>query len=196
MNIPQESAPLVSQPARNPVVSGSSITGRKVKGERARAVLYLAPALLFMALAVAAVLAAEARKPGETDSPANPPLAARVQSLNRVAEDKSTWGSLRWLMNAKLEPGSPLTLGVVELNVGQSNPLHVHSNSDEVIYVLSGRCEQRVGKETVILKAGDALRVPAGVPHQAKVLGHESLRSVVVYNTGERQFTVVTEEPK
>ena len=62
---------------------------------------------------------------------------------------------------------------------------------DALSSVLSGRCEQRVGKETVILKAGDALRAPAGVPHQAKVLGNEPFRSIVAYNTGERTFTVV-----
>ena len=183
-----------SKPPRNPAVSDASPARRTIEAARGRALLSLAPVLLIMALAVAAVLAAEPGKSGGTGSPTKQPLAARVHSLDQVAEDKSPWGSLRWLMNAKLEPGSGLTLGVVDLNVGQSNPLHIHSNSDEVIYVLSGRCEQRVGKETVILKAGDALRVPAGVPHQAKVLGNEPLRSVVVYNTGERQFTVVAEE--
>ena len=183
-----------SEPPRNPTQSDASPVRRTIEAARGRVVLYLALALLITISAVAAMFAAEPGKSGGSGSPANQPLAARVHSLDQVAEDKSPWGSLRWLMNAKLEPGSGLTLGVVDLNVGQSNPLHVHSNSDEVIYVLSGRCEQRVGKETVILKAGDALRVPAGVPHQAKVLGNEPLRSVVVYNAGERQFTVVTEE--
>jgi len=122
------------------------------------------------------------------------PLAARVQSFDKVAEEKAAWGSLRWLINAKLDPPSSLTLGDVTIKPGQSNPPHVHANADEVIYVLSGSCEQRVGKEAVILKAGDALRIPAGAPHVAKALGHQPLRAVVVYNTGERQFTPVTEK--
>jgi quercetin dioxygenase-like cupin family protein len=121
------------------------------------------------------------------------PLADRVQNYDRVNEEKSSWGSLRWLMNSKLDPGSGITLGVVELFAGESNPLHVHSNSDEVIYMLSGMGEHRVGRQTVILKAGDTLRIPAGTPHTAKALGKEPMRSVVVYNTGERQFTVVNE---
>ena len=90
------------------------------------------------------------------------PLASRVQSFDKVAEEKAAWGSLRWLINAKLDPPSSLTLGDVTINAGQSNPPHVHANADEVIYVLSGSCEQRVGRESVILKAGDALRIPAG----------------------------------
>jgi quercetin dioxygenase-like cupin family protein len=151
------------------------------------------PGLLITVLAVAGVLAVGQTNLNGPASLAIRPLAERVQRFDRVPADKSPWGSLHWLMNAKLDPGSGITLGVAELNVGQSNPLHVHTNSDEVIYVLSGSCEQRVGNETVILKPGDALRVPAGVPHQAKVLGNEPFRSVVAYNTGERQFTVVTE---
>jgi mannose-6-phosphate isomerase-like protein (cupin superfamily) len=144
--------------------------------------------LLASALALTAVFAAEQAQPG-----GSVPLAARVRSAEQVTADTSPWGTLRWLVNGKLDPGSGLTIGVTELNVGKSNPLHVHTNSDEVIYVLSGKCEQRVGKEIVILKAGDALRVPAGVAHQAKVLGNEPFRSIVAYNTGDRTFTVVTD---
>jgi quercetin dioxygenase-like cupin family protein len=143
---------------------------------------------LAFALALSAVLAADQAQPGGAV-----PLAARARRAEQVTADTSDWGTLRWLVNAKLDPGSGVTLGVTELNVGKTNPLHVHTNSDEVIYVLSGQCEQRVGKETVVLKAGDALHIPAGVPHQAKVLGNQPFRSVVAYNTGERQFTVVNE---
>jgi len=122
------------------------------------------------------------------------PLAARVQSFDKAAEEKSAWGSLRWLISAKLDPPSDITLGDVTINPGQSNPLHLHGNSDEVIYVLSGTCEHRVGKETVILKAGDALRIPPGVPHSARALGQQPMRAVVAYNTGQRQFTPVQEK--
>ncbi len=127
------------------------------------------------------------------DTPPARPLAARVQSYGRVAVERSSWGSLRWLMNAKLDPGAGLTLGVAEINPGRSNPRHVHANCEEVIYVLSGSCRQTVGKETVTLKAGDVLRIPAGVPHVATALGNEPMRSIVVYNSGQRQFTALDE---
>ena len=122
------------------------------------------------------------------------PLAARVQSFDKVTEEKAAWGSLRWLMSDKLDPPSGITLGDVTINPGQSNPPHLHGNSDEVIYVLSGSCEHRVGKETVILKPGDVLRIPPGVPHSARALGHQPMRAVVVYNTGQRQFTPVDQK--
>jgi len=147
-------------------------------------------------LATAIAFAAAVRA-GAGDKPStHKPLAECVQHLDKVVAETSPWGSLRWLMNAKLDANSPLTVGIAEINAGQSNPLHLHGNSDEVIYVLSGSCEQRVGDETVILKAGDTLRIPAGVPHQAKALGNEPLKSLVVYNTGNRQFTPVVEKAK
>jgi mannose-6-phosphate isomerase-like protein (cupin superfamily) len=155
-----------------------------IRGKLTCLLTLTAAALAFVAAGVEA-----GDKPG-----ARKPLADCVQHADKVAAEKSPWGTLRWLMNAKLDAGSPLTVGVAEINAGQSNPLHLHPNSDEVIYVLSGSCEQRVGDETVILKAGDTLRIPAGVPHQAKALGNEPLKSIVVYNTGNRQFTPVQEK--
>lgn len=146
--------------------------------------------LAVAALLAAAVLAGDEEKPAaEPPATAAAPAAPRVQSFDKVAEEKAAWGSLRWLMNAKLDPAAGITLGDVTINPGQSNPLHVHGNSEEVIYVLSGSCEHRVGKDTLLLKAGDALRIPAGVPHAAKALGKQPMRAVVVYNTGQRQFT-------
>lgn len=150
-----------------------------------------------LAMIVASLAIVAAVRVGAGDKPAaRKALAQCVQHADQVAADKSPWGTLRWLMNDKLEAGSPLTVGLVEINAGQSNPMHFHGNSDEVIYVLSGSCQQRVGDETVVLKAGDALRVRAGVPHQAKALGNEPLRSLVVYNSGDRQFTPVEEKAK
>ena len=144
------------------------------------------------ALLAAAVLAGDEKKPAaQPPAAAAAPAALRVQSFDKVVEEKTAWGTLRWLMNAKLDPAAGITLGEARTEPGQSNPLHMHANSEEVIYVLSGSCEHRIGKETVILKAGDALRIPPGVPHAAKALGKEPLRAIVVYNTGQRQFAEV-----
>jgi quercetin dioxygenase-like cupin family protein len=114
--------------------------------------------------------------------------AIAVQSFDRAPEEKTPWGSLRWLMTGKIDPQSNMTLGIAELNPGKSNPLHVHDNCEEVIYILSGSCEQRVGERTVVMKAGDTLHIPAGVPHTARALGNAPMRSVVAYNAGDRHF--------
>jgi quercetin dioxygenase-like cupin family protein len=122
-----------------------------------------------------------------SSSESGPPTTV-VQRFERAAEEKTAWGSLRWLMTGKIDPQSNMTLGIAELNPGKSNPVHIHDNCEEVIYILSGSCEQRVGGRTVIMKAGDTVHIPAGVPHLARALGNEPMRSVVAYNAGNRHF--------
>jgi quercetin dioxygenase-like cupin family protein len=86
-----------------------------------------------------------------------------------------------------------MTFGVVHVDAQQRNPLHLHSNCGEYLYVLSGSCEHRIGDTWVTLKAGDLVRIPAGVSHMARTL-EESMQAVIVYNSGTRDFTVVKEQ--
>lgn len=62
---------------------------------------------------------------------------------------------------------------------GATVPPHVHETSAEILYVLEGRAEMTVAGEKVVVEKGDAVRIPAGVEHSAKVTG--SLRAVQVY---------------
>jgi quercetin dioxygenase-like cupin family protein len=110
-----------------------------------------------------------------------------IQSLDKVRKEEYPWGWIRWLMSAKASPGAEMTFGMVEINAGHSNPAHVHPNCEEQIYILSGSCEQIVGKQSVTLKAGDAMRIPRGVPHKART-GKEPVRAIIVYSSGDRQF--------
>jgi len=120
-------------------------------------------------------------------------LKTMLQSFDKVEQQKHPWGWIRWLMNSKLDPNSKMTFGVVQVDAGQRNPLHMHPNCEEVLYILSGSCEHRIGEETVVLKPGDLLRIPTGVPHAAKVVGTEPLQAVIVYSSGDRQFVLVEE---
>jgi len=150
-----------------------------------------------MMLAVAVSVAFAATAPsGLAAEPAGPPavdaaaIAQVVQNFDKVEKQEFPWGWIRWLMNAELDPASNMTLGVVEISAGQQNPAHLHANCEEVLYVLSGSCEHRIGDQMVTLKRGDVLRIPAGVPHAARTLD-KPMRAIVVYNTGRRDFTVL-----
>jgi quercetin dioxygenase-like cupin family protein len=61
------------------------------------------------------------------------------------------------------------------------------------LHMLSGTCEHRVGDRWVTLKEGDTLRVPKGVPHQARTK-EQPFRAMVVYDTGKRQMVPVDEK--
>ena len=119
--------------------------------------------------------------------PMMPNINLVVQHLDRAEEVKYPWGTIRWLMSSKIDHGSAQTLGIVQINPGQHNQLHSHPNCEEILYVLSGEAEQVVGNKRVTTRAGDLIRVPIGVPHQAIVKGNEPFRAVISYSSGDRQ---------
>ena len=121
-----------------------------------------------------------------------PPL---VQSFDKAEEVKYPWGWIRWLMSSKIHPESEMTFGIVHVNANVENPAHVHPNCEEHLHVLSGSCEHRVGDKWFTLEKGDTIRIPTGVPHQARTL-KEPLLAVIVYSAGERQFEPVEKEKK
>jgi quercetin dioxygenase-like cupin family protein len=116
----------------------------------------------------------------------------RLQTYDKVQAETFPWGWIRWLMNGKIDPHAEMTLGLVYLEPDQTNPLHIHPNSAEYLHVLSGSCEHRVGRRWATLKPGDTLRIPKGVPHQART-HDQSCRSLIVYDTPARIMIPVTE---
>lgn len=168
--------------------------GNRIAGLPVRPFAGRGAALVVIAL-VCVVTSGSAPTPAK--KPAGPPkidaeaLKTLVQHVGQVEPVKFPWGWIRWLINCEVDPHSKMTFGIVQIHAGQTNPLHVHLNCDELIYVLSGSCEHRIGDRTVALKAGDLLRIPAGVAHAAETRAKTPLRAVIVYNSGRRQFAVV-----
>ena len=133
--------------------------------------------------------AAEAQVPSsEKEQP-----GITVQRLEKVEKQEFDWGWIRWMMSSKINPDAEMTFGVVEIKPRQRNPLHGHPNCEEILYVVSGSCEHRIGDRIDHLKAGDMIRIPAGVPHMARTLD-EPMRAIIVYSAGERGFELVQEE--
>ena len=118
---------------------------------------------------------------------ATPPL---VQAFDKAEEVKYSWGWIRWLMSSKIDPKAEMTFGIVDVKPHQKNPMHVHPNCAEYLHMLSGSCEHLMGDKWLTLKAGDTLRIPAGVRHGARTLD-QPMRAVIVYSSGDRQFEEV-----
>lgn len=75
--------------------------------------------------------------------------------------------------------GHQLGCSLIELLPGkQSWPRHYHLANEEAIYVLAGQGSLRLGEETLPLKAGDYVALPAGpgTAHQLFNEGPEPLR--------------------
>ena len=105
------------------------------------------------------------------------------------------WGELRWLVNGELTPGAEQTFGVVRILPGRNNPLHFHPNCEEILYVLAGTCRHSLGDETFTLSPGEAIRVPAGVVHNARCTSDEPLEAVISFSSPDRQTTEVETKP-
>jgi mannose-6-phosphate isomerase-like protein (cupin superfamily) len=112
---------------------------------------------------------------------------AAVQHFAETPEVKYPWGWIRWLMNGKIDPEASQTLGIVQINPGQRNPLHMHPNCEELLYVISGSAENIIGDKKVTIGPGDLVRIPKGVPHQAITIGNRPFKAVISYSSNDRQ---------
>jgi putative monooxygenase len=74
------------------------------------------------------------------------------------------------------------SLGVLELQGGAGVPEHVHADSVEMIYVEEGGAEMTIEGQTLPVRQGDAVYIPAGLRHSVRVAGSTPrFRSVQVY---------------
>lgn len=77
--------------------------------------------------------------------------------------------------------GAALAVDDLQAEPGVEIPTHQHAGSDEELYLVGGRTETTVGKQTFVTAPGDALRIAARAPHAMKVTGGERLRAIQVY---------------
>jgi quercetin dioxygenase-like cupin family protein len=68
---------------------------------------------------------------------------------------------------------------------GDSPPLHVHRNEDEVFHVLSGELRCVVGGQEMTLRAGDTAQAPKGVAHTYVVASQAGARWLTVTCRGD-----------
>lgn len=127
------------------------------------------------ALAVSAT-AALASGPGPGEPPAYVRRAADVPAYP-IAQGKGT--AAIFYDAAHGSPDTALT--VLVLQPGAAVPEHVHDASAELLYILEGAAEMTVAGDTLTVNAGDAVRIPMGTPHSARVVGDHALRAVQVY---------------
>src|SRR5262245_30373616 len=90
------------------------------------------------------------------------PYVAKIEELQQESFD---WGTLQWLCNDRLSPGAQQTVGICQILAGKSNPVHYHPNCEEVLFILAGEGRHSFDGESVALRTGQAMRIPAGVRH-------------------------------
>jgi len=69
--------------------------------------------------------------------------------------------------------------------VGTRSTLHLHHDSDEVAYVLSGEVTFHIGNDVTTGGSGTCAFMPRGVPHAWKSTGAEAGRVLFLYTPGK-----------
>ncbi len=116
-------------------------------------------------------------------------MKPRVRTATELVDQRTDadWGSLSWITESGVSPAG-LTVGRVTIKAGQSNPEHLHTTCDEILYLLAGRLRHSFGSKEVVLNAGDSIEIPRDTPHRAWSIGDEDADMIVVYNSAERDF--------
>jgi len=105
----------------------------------------------------------------------------RFVSPDEVETQQFPWGTLKWMSTPAVTGAAEFSTGIVQLEPGKGHDRHDHPESEEILYVVSGRGEQTVDDETREIAAGDMVYIPAGVPHSTINTSWQPLVLVAAY---------------
>jgi quercetin dioxygenase-like cupin family protein len=74
------------------------------------------------------------------------------------------------------------------VHAGAVSPAHSHPDCTEVIHVLEGAIEQRIGDRVHHIPAGGTCLVPPGAIHASRAIGPGDAVLIVAYSSGSRTY--------
>jgi quercetin dioxygenase-like cupin family protein len=89
----------------------------------------------------------------------------RFVTSNEAEIEVLPWGPHEWLARPGLTESELLQLVRVTMPAGAAHRFHRHPALEELLYVISGRAEQWVGRERRILGPGEVAHVPVNEVH-------------------------------
>ena len=121
------------------------------------------------------------------------------KASDEIARDEHDWGTFAAVSSPADGAERIMTVEATFLP-GKSHAFHRHPNQEEVIYVLEGEVEQWVEDERRLLRAGDAVIIPAAVVHASYNVSDAPVRIIAVLSpcVGEEGYEVeelADEEP-
>ncbi len=94
-------------------------------------------------------------------------------------------GNGLWFLNSHvtLAP-APAGMAISDhyMPFGDSPPLHLHHDEEEIFHIKSGTIRFRVGAEEFVAGAGETCVAPRGVPHSFRVESEQGARVLVITN--------------
>lgn len=106
---------------------------------------------------------------------------------DQVVVEPQEWGKLEWMVSGAIGNSDTMTVGRCTILPGRQNPPHVHPNCDEVLHVLHGTIEHRLGDQLMPMGPGDTISIPTGTVHNARNTGTEPAVLMISFSSAERQ---------
>jgi mannose-6-phosphate isomerase-like protein (cupin superfamily) len=118
-----------------------------------------------------------------------------IVTLNEAPVGKITGRETRDLINGKTAGSRGISLRITDVLPGAlCSPGHSHTECEEVIFILSGQGEIKIGEETFPMKLGDAILLPTGVPHLIRNAGQEVMRMACSFSSNDISRDLKSEE--
>ncbi len=113
-------------------------------------------------------------------------MSKYVVNVNEVPVGKIPGRETRDLINGKIVGARGISLRITDVLPGEvCNPGHIHTECEEVIFILSGKGEIKIGQEVFPMKPGDAIYLPTGVGHLIRNTGKEVMRMACSFSSSD-----------
>lgn len=107
-----------------------------------------------------------------------------VVHVNEVPVGKIPGREIRDLINGKTVGAKAISLRITDVLPGEvCTPGHTHTECEEVIFILSGKGDIKIGEEVFPMKVGDAVYLPIGVGHLIRNTGKEVMRMACSFSS-------------
>jgi quercetin dioxygenase-like cupin family protein len=107
--------------------------------------------------------------------------------------EPSPWGPHEWLCRPGLTEADGLLLVRVRMPAGRAHQFHRHPAMEEIIYVVSGTCEQWVDRERRTLRAGETAHIPRDMVHGTYNVGAEPLVFLAILSPARFEGPAIVE---
>ncbi len=107
-------------------------------------------------------------------------MSGKFMTAESVVRERPDWGSMGWCCRPADTGAKDLVVIEVTLAPGGGHAFHKHPKQEEVIYVMEGQVEQWLDQEKRVLKAGDAIFIPADVVHASFNTGTTNAKMLAI----------------
>jgi quercetin dioxygenase-like cupin family protein len=116
-------------------------------------------------------------------------MATYVDGVTTLPGQEPVWnmapGRAAALKLQSVQTGESVIVFEEVAPAGTETPLHLHHNSDEVMYILSGDFTFKIGEQVTSGGAGTCAFMPRGIAHAWKNSGAEAGRALFVFTPVE-----------